>query len=88
MINIGQYIETAINWLTEKLCPSFRRHQCWNRRVHRWVPKHIDVDTFLCNNSIAGHLAWYKSGKGVSIFTILGLLLIWGMGFWNETMQT
>lgn len=38
-----------------KLCPSFRRHQCWNRRVHRWVPKHIDVDTFLCNNSIAGH---------------------------------
>ena len=71
-----------------KLCPSFRRHQCWNRRVHRWVPKHIDVDTFLCNNSIAGHLAWYKSGKGVSIFTILGLLLIWGMGFWNETMQT
>ena len=33
-------------------------------------------------------LAWYKSGKGVSIFTILGLLLIWGMGFWNETMQT
>ena len=50
--------------------------------------KHIDVDTFLCNNSIAGHPGWYKSGKGVSIFTILGLLLIWGMGFWNETMQT
>ena len=22
------------------------------------------------------------------VFTILGLLLIWGMGFWNETMQT
>ena len=55
MINIGKYIETAINWLTENFAPSFRRHQCWNRRVHRWVPKHIDVDTFLCNNSIAGH---------------------------------
>lgn len=71
-----------------KLCPSFRRHQCWNRRVHRWVPKHIDVDTFYVTIALLAILAWYKSGKGVSIFTILGLLLIWGMGFWNETMQT
>lgn len=31
-------------------------------------------------------LVWYKLGKGVSIFIILGLLLIWGMGFWNEIM--
>lgn len=71
-----------------KLCPSFRRHQCWNRRfidgfqnILMWIPFYVTI-------ALLAILAWYKSGKGVSIFTILGLLLIWGMGFWNETMQT
>lgn len=30
----------------------------------------------------------WKNGRGVGIFTILGLLLLWGMDFWEETMQT
>ena len=46
-----------------------------------WIPFYVTI-------ALLAILAWYKSGKGVSIFTILGLLLIWGMGFWNETMQT
>lgn len=33
-------------------------------------------------------LSWWKSGKGVGIFTCLGLLLIWSMELWEETMQT
>ena len=46
-----------------------------------WIPFYVTI-------ALLAILAWYKSGKGVCIFTILGLLLIWGMGFWNETMQT
>jgi len=33
-------------------------------------------------------LAWAKAGRGVAVFTLLGLLLIYGMGFWEATMQT
>jgi len=33
-------------------------------------------------------LAWKKAGKGVALFSVLGLLLIWGMGFWEPTMET
>lgn len=33
-------------------------------------------------------LAWYISGKGVGIFTILGLLLVEGMDMWDGTMET
>jgi ABC-type proline/glycine betaine transport system permease subunit len=33
-------------------------------------------------------LAWMKAGRGTAIFTALGLLLIYGMGFWEATMQT
>ncbi|MCQ4912740.1 glycine/betaine ABC transporter, partial [Phocaeicola vulgatus] len=46
-----------------------------------WIPFYVTI-------ALLAILAWYKSGKGVSIFTILGLLVIWGMGFWIETMQT
>lgn len=30
----------------------------------------------------------WKDGRGIGIFTVLGLLLLWGMDFWEETMQT
>ena len=51
------------------------------QNILMWIPFYVTI-------ALLAILAWYKSGKGVSIFTILGLLLIWGMGFWNETMQT
>lgn len=30
----------------------------------------------------------WKAGWGISLFTLLGLLLLWAMGYWEETMQT
>ena len=33
-------------------------------------------------------MAWYKSGRGTGLFTLLGLSLVYGMGLWEETMQT
>lgn len=88
MINIGKYIETAINWLTENFAPLFDAINVeiggfidGFQNILMWIPFYVTI-------ALLAILAWYKSGKGVSIFTILGLLLIWGMGFWNETMQT
>ena len=88
MINIGKYIETAINWLTENFAPLFDAINVGiggfidgSQNILMWIPFYVTI-------ALLAILAWYKSGKGVSIFTILGLLLIWGMGFWNETMQT
>lgn len=88
MINIGKYIETAINWLTENFAPLFDAINVGIggfidgfQNILMWIPFYVTI-------ALLAILAWYKSGKGISIFTILGLLLIWGMGFWNETMQT
>lgn len=33
-------------------------------------------------------LAWWCAGRGVAVFTALGMLLIQYMGFWEETMDT
>lgn len=38
--------------------------------------------------AILSFMAWYKSGRGTGLFTLLGLSLVYGMGFWEETMQT
>jgi len=35
-----------------------------------------------------GYTCLEKAGKGVALFSVLGLLLIWGMGFWEPTMET
>ncbi len=88
MINIGKYIEIAINWLTENFAPFFDAVNVGIggfidgfQNTLMWIPFYVTI-------ALLTLLAWYKSGKGVGVFTALGLLLIWGMGFWNETMQT
>lgn len=83
MINIGKYIEIAINWLTENFAPFFDAVNVGIggfiegfQNVLMWIPFYVTI-------ALLTLLAWYKSGKGVGVFTALGLLLIWGMGFWT-----
>lgn len=33
-------------------------------------------------------LAWWLAKRGVAIFTVLGMLLIYNMGYWTATMET
>lgn len=48
----------------------------------------IFSDTIFCGDRTFTGLAWWKSGKGVAVTTLLGLTLIYMMGFWKETMET
>ena len=88
MINIGKYIEIAINWMTENFATFFDA-------LSVGVGGFIDgfqqilygIPFFITIPAIAV-LAWFKAGKGTAIFALLGLLLVYGMGFWQETMQT
>ena len=81
MINIGQYIETAINWLTNHFATFFDTLSIGIggfidsfQHVLYGIPFYITIIALTV-------LAWIKSGKGTAVFTILGLLLIYGMGF-------
>ena len=51
-------------------------------------PIFIWVIPFYITILVLAALAWMKAGRGTAIFTALGLLLIYGMGFWEATMQT
>lgn len=50
-------------------------------RILLGIPSYMTI-------AILTFLALYKSGRGTGIFTLLGLSLVYGMGFWEETMRT
>ena len=87
-INIGKYIEIAINWLTDNFASFF---DALNAGVGGFISGLqsllIAIPFWLIILGLA-FLAWRKAGKGVAIFSVLGLLLIYGMGFWEPTMET
>ena len=79
MINIGKYIEIAINWLTEHFARFF---DVINDGVGGFIDAFQDGLTWIpFYVMILGLalLAWFKAGKGVGVFTALGLLLIYGL---------
>ncbi len=100
-INVGYYIEKAINVLEESLSG------VWSGidTGISWAVENMNdlllSVPFLVMIIIITALSYYaKAGKklfkkeglknagGFTIFVILGLLLIYGMGYWNEAIQT
>jgi len=88
MIDIGQYIEMAIEWLTDNFELVFNG-------IDSGVGGFIDGFQVLLNAIpfwitifLLSVLAWFKTTKGVAIFTLLSMLLVYFMGYWVETMDT
>ena len=79
MINIGQYIEMAINWMMVHFSTFF---DAVNAGIGSFIIgfQHIlfGIPFYITILVLAA----------LAIFTALGLLLIYGMGFWEATMQT
>ncbi|WP_293907016.1 ABC transporter permease [Sphingobacterium sp. UBA5670] len=88
VIDIGQYIAVAVNWLTDHLEPFFNLiKNTGNASILglEWV---LTTIPFFIVIALFTALAWWKSGKGVALTTVLGLTLIYLMGFWVATMET
>lgn len=88
MIDIGYYIEIAIEWLTEAGAGFFDALSMGVEGFIDGFQLALYAIPFYIFILLVTLLAWWRSGKGIGIFTLLGLLLIYGMGFWEETMQT
>ncbi len=88
IIDIGQYVETAINWLTEHGKPFFDiiKHAGNSSIIGlEWVLVHTPFYVIIL---LFTALAWWKAGKGTAVMTLAGLSIIFLMGFWTETMET
>ncbi len=75
MINIGQYIEVAINWTMVHFSTFF---DAVNAGIGSFIIgfQHILFGIpFYITILVLAALAWMKAGRGTAIFTALGLLL-------------
>jgi glycine betaine/proline transport system permease protein len=87
-IPVGSWFETLINWLTEHLEGFFDG-------IGAMVTGILDATEFMLMLPhplvlilLFTTLAWFAARHGVAIFTLLGMLLIYNMGYWPATMET
>lgn len=87
-INIGEVFENGINWLTDNWGAGFDVITSGVTGLlggFNWI---LMAPHPLIMIAIFTAIAWLAAKKGVAIFTALGMLLIYNMGFWEATMDT
>ena len=87
-LELGYYFDQFIEWLTEVGEPVF---DGISAAISGFVESLEWILLFppalvLC--ILFAALAYWLSGKGVAIFTLVGMLLIENLGFWDYTMET
>lgn len=88
MIHIGTYIEQFINWLTLHFSALFHVVKVLVESIVNAVEWVLMFPPFYVIIALIAFLAWKRTGWGLMLFTLLGLTLIWGMGYWAQTMAT
>lgn len=88
IINIGKYIEYAVDWLTENFEPFFDFIKNVGNASIGGLEWLLLATPFYIIIALITVLAYFKVSRSVAIFSALGLVLIYLMGFWVETMET
>jgi glycine betaine/proline transport system permease protein len=102
-LDLGKYVESGIEWISAKAAPFFDGVSAvidsfveGFQDMLMFAPPFVTmvILTLLAYYLSAGGYKYvftkkgWQAGKGLAIFTILGLLLLYAMDFWEETMQT
>ncbi len=88
IIDIGKYIEIVVNWMTVNFKPFFDLIKNSGNASIEGVEWLLLVIPFYVIIIALTVLAYIKVNKSTAITTILGLTLIYLLGFWQETMET
>ena len=87
-IPIGDWFESLINWLTEHMSFLFDGIGLAVNKMVSGLEIVLLTLHPLVMVVLFTALAWFVARYGVAIFTALGMLLIYSMGYWTETMET
>ncbi|HKL08740.1 MAG TPA: proline/glycine betaine ABC transporter permease [Bacteroidales bacterium] len=100
-LNIGKYVEKGVEWLSENASGFFDAITVGIDAVVTAMQTVLLSSPFWLTIILLALLSYYlpargklftksgwKAGGGMGIFTLLGLLLLYFMGYWEETMQT
>lgn len=85
---IGKGMEHIIDWMTANMAGFFSGIKDGLSGIVdgiSWLLMLVPVWLFIL---LLVFLAWWVSGKGIAIFTAVGLFLIHNLGLWDKTMLT
>ncbi len=87
-IPIGELFENLITWLTDNLGVVFDGIGTGVTAILSGLKTLLLFPHPLIMIALLTVLAWWVARRGVGIFTLLGMLLIYNMGYWTATMET
>jgi glycine betaine/proline transport system permease protein len=87
-LNIGNGFELAINWLTDNGEPVFDAIGNLITAIVGGFKFALIMPHPFLMIGIMSALAWFIASRGVAIFSVIGLLIIYSMGLWEATMAT
>src|SRR6056297_457522 len=85
---IGKVFENIVNWMTDNWEPFFDGINWFVNLIVSSLENLFQLPPPLLMIAILGALGWFVAGRGVGIFTLIGLFLVDTMNLWPETMQT
>lgn len=87
-IPIGNFMETVVDWMTIHFAGFFNVIKQGLTQLINGIENLLNAIPIFLFILILVVLAWWIAGKGIAIFTGLGLLLIQNLLLWSQTMQT
>ncbi len=88
IIDIGKYVEIIVNWMTLHFKPFFDLVKDGGNAFIEGFGSFLIFIPFYVIIIALTALAYFRVNKSTAITTLLGLTLIYLMGFWEETMET
>jgi glycine betaine/proline transport system permease protein len=88
LIDIGYGVEVAVEWLDETLGPVFDLISMVLDALMTIFENALLFSPDIVMILLLSALAWYIAGRGVGVFSLIGLSLISSMGYWENTMIT
>lgn len=87
-IPVGDFFEFIINWLTDNWGSFFDLITVTVKAFLVGIENMLLFPHPIVMIIILAGMAWYISGRGVGIFTVIGLFVVEGMNMWEGTMET
>jgi glycine betaine/proline transport system permease protein len=88
LIDIGYGVEVAVEWLDATLGPVFDLISMVLDALMTVFENALLFSPDIVMILLLAALAWYIAGRGVGVFSLIGLALISSMGYWENTMIT
>ncbi len=85
---IGEVFENIVNWMTDNWEPFFDGINWFVDFIVSSLETLFLLPPPLVMIAILGFLGWFVAGRGVGIFTLIGLFIVDTMKLWPETMET